>query len=227
MLTIAEETGQLETLFLVGLPVDKDGRLYNVAAVLYRGRILGMIPKKNIPMYAEFYEGRHFTPGEETVTEYRLGKQVIPFGSNLLFRCEELPELILGCELCEDLWVAEPPSTSHALMGATVIANLSASNETVSKDDYRTLLIKASSARLLCGYIYTSAGEGESTQDLVFGGHDLIAENGTLLVQSARFTTGILYTDLDVLKISSERRRMGTFGKRPMKPYLTVPFPCS
>ena len=224
LLTIAEETGQLETLFLVGLPVDKDGRLYNVAAVLYRGRILGMIPKKNIPMYAEFYEGRHFTPGEETVTEYRLGKQVIPFGSNLLFRCEELPELILGCELCEDLWVAEPPSTSHALMGATVIANLSASNETVSKDDYRTLLIKASSARLLCGYIYTSAGEGESTQDLVFGGHDLIAENGTLLVQSARFTTGILYTDLDVLKISSERRRMGTFGKRPMKPYLTVPF---
>ena len=224
LLTIAEETGQLETLFLVGLPVDKDGRLYNVAAVLYRGRILGMIPKKNIPMYAEFYEGRHFTPGEETVTEYRLGKQVIPFGSNLLFRCEELPELILGCELCEDLWVAEPPSTSHALMGATVIANLSASNETVSKDDYRTLLIKASSARLLCGYIYTSAGEGESTQDLVFGGHDLIAENGTLLVQSARFTTGILYTDLDVLKISSERRRMGTFGERPMKPYLTVPF---
>lgn len=200
LLTIAEETGQLETLFLVGLPVDKDGRLYNVAAVLYRGRILGMIPKKNIPMYAEFYEGRHFTPGEETVTEYRLGKQVIPFGSNLLFRCEELPELVLGCELCEDLWVAEPPSTSHALMGATVIANLSASNETVSKDDYRTLLIKASSARLLCGYIYTSAGEGESTQDLVFGGHDLIAENGTLLVQSARFTTGILYTDLDVLK---------------------------
>ena len=159
LLTIAEETGQLETLFLVGLPVDKDGRLYNVAAVLYRGRILGMIPKKNIPMYAEFYEGRHFTPGEETVTEYRLGKQVIPFGSNLLFRCEELPELILGCELCEDLWVAEPPSTSHALMGATVIANLSASNETVSKDDYRTLLVKASSARLLCGYIYTSAGD--------------------------------------------------------------------
>ena len=104
----------------------------------------------------------------------------------------------MGCELCEDLWVAEPPSTSHALMGATVIANLSASNETVSKDDYRTLLIKASSARLLCGYIYTSAGEGESTQDLVFGGQDLIAENGTLLVQSARFTTGILYTALDV-----------------------------
>ena len=224
LLTIVEETGQLEALFLVGLPVEKDGRLYNVAAVLYRGRILGMIPKKNIPMYAEFYEGRYFTPGEETVAEYRLGKQVIPFGSNLLFRCEELPELILGCEICEDLWVAEPPSTSHALMGATVIANLSASNETVSKDDYRTLLVKASSARLLCGYIYTSAGEGESTQDLVFGGHDLIAENGTLLAQSTRFSTGILYGDLDVLKISSERRRMGTFGKRPLKPYLTVPF---
>lgn len=227
LLTIAEETGQLEALLLVGLPVDKDGRLYNVAAVLYRGRVLGMVPKKNIPMYAEFYEGRHFTPGEETVTDYCLGGQRIPFGTNLLFRCEELPELVLGCEICEDLWVAEPPSVSHVLMGATVIANLSASNETVSKDDYRMLLVKSTSARLLCGYIYTSAGEGESTQDLVFGGHDLIAENGTLLAQSARFSTGILYADLDVWKINSERRRMETFGKRPEKSYVTVPFSMS
>ncbi len=221
---IAEETVQLEALLLVGLPVEKDGRLYNVAAVLYQGRILGMIPKKNIPMYAEFYEGRHFALGEENVTNYYLRGQEIPFGTNLLFRCEELPELVLGCEICEDLWVAESPSTSHALMGATVIANLSASNETVSKDDYRMLLVKSTSARLLCGYIYTSAGEGESTQDLVFGGHDLIAENGTLLAQSSRFSTGILYADLDVLKINSERRRMGTFGKRPSQPYFTVPF---
>ena len=224
LLTLAAETAQLEALLLVGLPIEKDGRLYNVAAVLYRGGILGMIPKKNIPMYAEFYEGRHFTDGEETVTNYRMGDKEIPFGTNLLFRCEELPELTVGCEICEDLWVAEPPSTSHALMGATVIANLSASNETVSKDDYRILLVKSASARLLCGYIYTSAGEGESTQDLVFGGHDLIAENGTVLAQSPRFSTGILYGDLDVLKISGERRRMGTFGKRPAKPYLVVPF---
>ena len=224
LLTIAEETGQLETLFLVGLPVDKDGRLYNVAAVLYRGRILGMIPKKNIPMYAEFYEGRHFTPGEETVTEYRLGKQVIPFGSNLLFRCEELPELVLGCELCEDLWVAEPPSTSHALMGATVIANLSASNETVSKDDYRTLLIKASSARLLCGYIYTSAGEGESTQDLVFGGHNIIAENGTTLASSDRFTNEVIYTELDVKRLLSERRKNTTFQTEKERMLIRIPF---
>ncbi len=224
LLTIAEETAGLEALILLGLPVEKDGRLYNVAAVLYCGDILGMIPKKNIPMYAEFYEGRHFTPGEETVTNYRLGKWEIPFGTNLLFHCVELPELVLGCEICEDLWVADPPSTSHALAGATVIANLSASNETVSKDDYRKLLVTSASARLLCGYIYTSAGEGESTQDLVFGGHNLIAENGTLLAQSARFSTGILYTDLDVLKINSERRRMGTFGRRPEKTYLTIPF---
>ena len=224
LFSIAEETAPLEALLVVGLPVEKEGRLYNVAAVLYQGRILGMIPKKNIPMYAEFYEGRYFTPGEETVTEYFLGGEEIPFGTNLLFRCEELPELVLGCEICEDLWVAEPPSTSHALMGATVIANLSASNETVSKDDYRLLLVKSASARLLCGYIYTSAGEGESTQDLVFGGHDLIAENGTMLAQSSRFSTGILYADLDVLKISSERRRMGTFGKRPVQPYRMIPF---
>ena len=120
--------------------------------------------------------------------------------------------------------MAEPPSTSHALAGATVIANLSASNETVSKDDYRMLLVKSASARLLCGYIYTSAGEGESTQDLVFGGHDLIAENGTLLVQSSRFSSGIVYADLDVLRIVNERRRMGTFGQKPEKEYRVVPF---
>lgn len=224
LLKIAEGTKSLEGLVLVGLPVEKDGRLYNVAAVLYRGNVLGMIPKKNIPTYAEFYEGRYFAPGNETVTEYVLAGQKIPFGTNLLFRCEELPELVLGCEICEDLWVADPPSTAHALMGATVIANLSASNETVSKDAYRMLLVKSASARLLCGYIYTSAGEGESTQDLVFGGHDLIAENGTLLAQSPRFTTGILYGDLDVLRIVGERRRMGTFGTRPVKTYLTIPF---
>lgn len=224
LLTIAEETSRLEALLFVGLPVEKDGRLYNVAAAVYRGSILGMIPKKNIPTYAEFYEGRYFTPGEESITNYRLGENEIPFGTNLLFCCEELPELVLGCEICEDLWVADPPSTSHALAGATVIANLSASNETVSKDTYRELLVKSASARLLCGYIYTSAGEGESTQDLVFGGHNLIAENGTLLAQSSRFATGILYTDLDVLKISSERRRMGTFGKQPTASYCKIPF---
>lgn len=187
-------------------------------------RYPGNDPEEKHPSYGEFYEGRHFTPGEETVTEYQLSGREIPFGINLLFRCTELPELVIGCEICEDLWVAEPPSTSHALAGATVIANLSASNETVSKDDYRMLLVKSASARLLCGYIYTSAGEGESTQDLVFGGHDLIAENGTLLVQSSRFSSGIVYADLDVLRIVNERRRMGTFGQKPEKEYRVVPF---
>ena len=224
LLRIMVRTAKLDAVILVGLPIEKDGRLYNVAAVLHHGDILGMIPKKNIPSYGEFYEGRHFTPGEETVTEYQLSGREIPFGINLLFRCTELPELVIGCEICEDLWVAEPPSTSHALAGATVIANLSASNETVSKDDYRMLLVKSASARLLCGYIYTSAGEGESTQDLVFGGHDLIAENGTLLVQSSRFSSGIVYADLDVLRIVNERRRMGTFGQKPEKDYRVVPF---
>ena len=224
LLQIASRSAKLDAVILVGLPVEKDGRLYNVAAVLHRGNILGMVPKKNITSYAEFYEGRHFTAGEETVTEYRLGEKQIPFGTNLLFHCTELPELVIACEICEDLWVAEPPSTSHALSGATVIANLSASNETVSKDDYRILLVKSASARLLCGYIYTSAGEGESTQDLVFGGHDLIAENGTLLSQSERFSSGIVYADLDVFRIVGERRRMGTFGEKPKKDYREVPF---
>ena len=210
LLRITAQTAKMDAVILVGLPIEKDGRLYNVAAVLHHGDIMGMIPKKNIPSYGEFYEGRHFTPGEETVTEYQLSGREIPFGINLLFRCTELPELVIGCEICEDLWVAEPPSTSHALAGATVIANLSASNETVSKDDYRMLLVKSASARLLCGYIYTSAGEGESTQDVVYGGHNLIAENGTILAESRRFVNGALYADLDIHRLDNERRRMTT-----------------
>ena len=183
LMGLAAFTSGHDALVFVGLPFEKDGKLYNVAAALQDGMILGMIPKMHIPVYAEFYEGRYFTPGEERITNFCLGEYEVPFGTNLLFCCEELPELVLGCEICEDLWVADPPSTSHALAGATVIATLSASNETVSKDAYRELLVKSTSARLLCGYIYTSAGEGESTQDLVFGGHNLIAENGTLLAQ--------------------------------------------
>ena len=132
--------------------------------------------------------------------------------------------LTVGCEICEDLWVANPPGTNHALMGATVIANLSASNETVGKDEYRELLVKSSSARLICGYIYASSGEGESTQDLVFGGHNLIAENGTILAQAKKFQCETVYGDLDIQRILSERRRMGTFGKEPQAVYAMVPF---
>ena len=224
LLKIADATEGKDALVMVGLPMERDGRLYNVAAVLQNGDILGLVPKANIPSYAEFYEGRHFTEGNAQIVSYYLEGEEIPFGTNLLFQCLNVPGLTVGCEICEDLWVANPPGTNHALMGASVIANLSASNETVAKNEYRELLVKSASARLLFAYIYASAGEGESTQDLVFGGHNLIAENGTLLAQSKRFVGGAVYGDIDVQRISGERRRMGTFGKEPDLPYVVVPF---
>ena len=221
---IAEATQDMDALVMVGLPVEREGRLYNVAAVLQQGSVLGMVPKSNLPMYGEFYEGRHFTEGNTVPVSYDFEGEEVPFGRNLLFECNSMPGLVIGCELCEDLWVADPPSTTHALMGATVIANLSASNETIGKDEYRRMLVKSTSGRLLCGYIYASAGEGESTQDLVFGGHNLIAENGSLLGEARRFCGETVYGDLDIRRILSERRRMGTFGKKKEDTYVTVTF---
>ncbi len=224
LLQIAKATKGKDAIVMVGLPVERDGNLYNVAAVLQDGEILGMVPKANIPSYAEFYEARHFAEGNMETACYYLGEEEIPFGTNLLFECTNLKGLIIGCEICEDLWVANPPATNHALMGATIIANLSASNATVGKDEYREMLVKSTSGRLLCGYVYASAGEGESTQDLVFGGHNMIAENGVMLNQSKHFEGETIYADLDVQKILMERRRMGTFGKEPGLNYVAIPF---
>ncbi|MBR1931161.1 MAG: NAD(+) synthase [Lachnospiraceae bacterium] len=221
---VAKATEGKDALVMVGLPVAKDGRLYNVAAVLQGGSILGMVPKTNIPTYAEFYEGRHFTEGNGALDAFYLDGEAIDFSSNLLFKCAEMPELVVGCEICEDLWVANPPATAHALMGATLIANLSASNETVGKEEYRRMLVQSSSARLLCVYMYASAGEGESTQDVVFGGHNLIAENGTILAESKHFQGETIYADVDLQRMLMERRRMGTFGKEPDDTYLVIPF---
>ena len=224
LLCIAERTRGKDALVMVGLPLEREGRLYNVAAVLRDGEILGMVPKANIPSYAEFYEGRHFAEGNAEPVPFSFMGKSVPFGTNILFTCETLHGLTVGCEICEDLWVADAPAVNHALQGATVIANLSASNETIGKDEYRELLVKSVSARLLCGYVYASAGEGESTQDLVFGGHNLIAENGTILAQVKRFTCETLYGDIDVWKLLADRRRMGTFGKEPKAAYVRVPF---
>ncbi len=224
LLKIAEATRGRDALAFIGLPMERAGKLYNVAAALWNGQILGLVPKANIPSYAEFYEGRHFSEGNQEPVPFMLDGKAIPFGTNILFECENVPGLSVGCEICEDLWVANPPGTNHAVMGATVIANLSASNETVGKDEYRELLVKSASARLICGYIYTSAGEGESTQDLVFGGHNLIAENGTVLVQTKRFQCETVYGDIDVQRILADRRRMGTFGKAPQAVYQKVSF---
>nr|WP_297864678.1 NAD(+) synthase [uncultured Acetatifactor sp.] len=224
LLEIAAHTREMDALVMVGLPMEREGRLYNVAAALWKGEILGFIPKANIPSYAEFYEGRHFTDGNREPVPFAFGGKRIPFGTNILFACESMHGLTIGCEICEDLWVADSPGKDHAMKGATVIVNLSASNETIGKDKYRELLVKSSSARLICGYVYASAGEGESTQDLVFGGHNLIAENGIVLAQVKNFGCETIYSDLDVERILSDRRRMGTFGQEPQEAYVKVPF---
>ena len=224
LMELAVFTQGHDSLVFVGLPFEKEGKLYNVAAVLQDGMILGMVPKMHIPNHAEFYEGRYFAPGEEAVSTVFIGEEEVPFGCNLLFETDAVKGFVVACELCEDLWVANPPCTGHALAGATLLVNLSASNETTGKDEYREMLVKSASARLVAGYIYAGAGEGESTQDLVFGGHNIIAENGTVLTQAKRFTCESIYADVDIHRLCTERRRMTTFAFDSRKEYLVVPF---
>ena len=212
LLEISNQTKGIDALIFLGIPLEYHGKLYNTAAILNHGKILGIVPKRYIPNYNEFYEVRHFTKGMEEPVAVRLNQEItVPMGMNLLFCCEEIPELKVAAEICEDLWTMQPPSIAHAQAGAVVITNLSASDEVTGKETYRRELVKGQSARLLCGYIYASAGEGESTQDVVYSGHDLIAENGVVLAESERFTKGILYSEIDVKKLISERRRMSTF----------------
>ncbi len=209
---ILQCSARFSVVFAVGLPVRVDNALYNCAAVCYKGKILGLVPKQNVPNYGEFYEARHFTSGAGMPTRMvQLCGQDIPLGVDLLFRCRTVPEFVLGCEICEDLWVPQPPSARLAEAGATVLVNLSASSELVGKAGYRRQLVAGQSARLACGYLYADAGLGESTQDLVFSGHDFICENGTVLAESERFTTGLISSELDLGRLSHERRRMNTF----------------
>ena len=208
---ITEHSAGLDMLIAVGCPLRFRGELYNCAVVMKDGKILGVVPKKFLPNYNEFYEKRHFTAAPEGEYDIELFGESVPFGLGLLFECRRMPELVFAAEICEDLWAAEPPSISLALGGATLIANLSASNETIGKDSYRRELVNSQSARLLCGYVYASAGSGESTQDLVFGGHDIIAENGIVLAESKLYSTGLTVTEIDVQKLASERRRNTSF----------------
>lgn len=220
---ILAETARLEMIFAVSLPVAVTGKLYICAAVCCKGQLLGLVPKTYLPNYAEFYEKRHFNPGSTQVATISLCGQEVLFGTNLLFRCEQMPEFVLGVEICEDLWSALPPSTFHALAGATVIANLSASDETVGKAEYRRELVRSQSARLLCGYLYAGAAHGESTQDMVFAGHDLIAENGTLLAEAKPFGDGVAVTELDCQRLQAERARNTSF-EAACDGYTVVPF---
>lgn len=209
---ILEASAGMDLVVLVGLPVAVDGKLYNCAAVLTGGHLLGLIPKTWLPNYNEFYEKRHFAAGQEEVKTIRFAGQEVPFGTRLLFACEEMPSFVLGVEICEDLWSPIPPSCAHALAGATVVANLSASDETIGKDAYRRELVCGQSARLLCGYLYADAGHGESTTDMVFAGHNLIAENGVLLSESVPFGSGCAQTELDLERMLQERIRNSSFA---------------
>lgn len=211
LVKVVEYTKNKDAIVYIGLPLEVQGKLYNVAAVICRGEILGFIPKRFLPNYNEFYEVRQFTPGPVEVMDIIFDGKVIPFGSQLLIEVPEVNGLIIGCEICEDLWTPNPPSTNHCLAGATLVVNLSASNELVGKDSYRRQLVSSTSARLITGYVYSSAGDGESTQDLVFGGHNLIAENGSVLCESGRFSPDAVYAEIDIEKLVNDRKRMNTF----------------
>ena len=221
---VAEETRHTEALVFVGLPLAIDGELYNVAAALNDGKILGFTTKTFLPNYGEFYEMRQFRPGPDTARWITLDGKKIPFGPQLLFVAEQMEELVVSAEICEDVWSPIPPSTLAAREGATVIVNCSASDETIGKAAYRESLIEGQSARLICGYIYANAGEGESTTDLVFGGHNIIAENGTTLASSNRFSNEVIYTEIDVKRLLSERRKNTTFQTEKERTLIRIPF---
>ena len=221
---IAEGSRQVDALIAVGMPLRVAGKLLNVAAILCRGKVLGFVPKVNLPAYNEFYETRHFTSGSADMGTVQFCGEEIPVGTNLLFSCENVVDLCVAAEICEDLWVPNPPSVQHALAGASVICNLSASDEMVGKGSYRRDLVAGQSARLVCAYLYATAGEGESTTDLVFGGQNLIAENGTVLAESATFKNETNVATIDVQRLVSERRRMSTFPAAESKEYREISF---
>jgi NAD+ synthase (glutamine-hydrolysing) len=200
---------------IVGLPLAVDDQLFNCAAVLHRGKVLGIIPKSFLPNYKEFYEARWFAHAAAArCREVTLAGKSVPFGTDLLFTATDVEGFTLGVEICEDLWMPIPPSSWQALNGATVLANPSASNEVIGKAAYRRQLVQSQSGRCIAGYIYASNGVSESTTDVVFGGHCLIAENGNLLAESERFQRddALLITDIDLERLAGDRRRTGSFG---------------
>ncbi|UWG95809.1 NAD(+) synthase [Dehalobacter sp. DCM] len=212
-------------LIVIGLPIEADNQLFNCAAILHNGKILGIVPKVFIPNYNEFYEKRWFSPARNRLSNsITLCGQVVPFNENLLFK-DNKAHLCLGAEICEDLWMPVPPSSRHALHGANLLVNLSASNELVGKTKYREDLIRLQSARCFAGYVYASAGPSESTTDVVFGGQMMIAENGSILEQN-RFHDGILiYADVDLDKMMNERRKSNSFmDESHTDDYRVIPF---
>ena len=212
---IISETAKLDSVIFVGLPVPRAEGIYNCAAAIKGGELLALFAKSYLPNYGEFYARRHFTPFQQNMNTQFIdfaGFEEVPFGTDILIQDEKDSAITIGCELCEDLWVPVPPSSRHILAGATIIANLSGGNEIIGKADYRRSLVKSHSARSLCAYLYANAGLDESTQDMVFAGHNLISENGTLLAESSLFSSETIYADIDVERLCQERRRTTSFG---------------
>ena len=204
---IAKSTLNISALCFVGAPIVNDGRLYNCAVVINKGKIIGVVPKTNLPNYGEFYERRHFYPAQGGVTEVSICGNVVPFGTDLIFKANNYGDFTVACEICEDLWVPDSPSVRHARAGANIIVNLSCSDEVVGKAEYRKSLVAIQSAKLLCGYVYCDSGDGESTTDMVFAGHNIICENGTILAENKLFENGLLFSEIDVEKLAAERMR--------------------
>lgn len=221
LIDICKSTSKLDIISVIGFPLSYKASLYNCAAVIYHGEILGIVPKQNIPNYSEFYEMRYFTEGKGSMQAVIDGKEVC-MSTDMVFSCSNMPEFTFGVEICEDIWVSSSPSLDLSCYGATIIANLSASNEVIGKAEYRRNLVKMQSAKTVSAYLYADAGLGESTTDMVYSGHNIISENGTVLSEAKQFTTGLIFADLDLQKITSERRRSNTF--KPKQPTNNIKF---
>lgn len=222
-----DETKEFDMLSIVGLPMFYENKIYNCAAVVKGGELLGVVAKSNLPTYGEFYEGRYFVPCPEENFSYLFNGKYVPFGRNILFSCKTMPLLKLGIEICEDIWVNTPPSNMLSIAGATLLANLSASNEVVAKDEYRRALVASQSAKTVSAYIYANCGEGESTSDVVYSGHSIIAENGSVISERIPFdftSEKFITAEVDLEKISLERRRRNTVTTNAPKNIVTVSF---
>ena len=214
-------------LVFVGAPVENSGRLYNCAVVFNNGSILAVIPKSNIPNYGEFYERRHFCPADEGHSEIKVAGTSALFGTDIIFEDKNMPLFTVAAEICEDLWVPSSPSVRHALSGANIIVNLSCSDEIAGKAEYRRNLVKMQSSKLISGYVYCDAGNGESTTDMVFAGHNVICENGSVLKESKLFENGLIFADIDVEKLDGERKRCASTyycGKSECFSHNRIPF---
>lgn len=225
LLVIKEKTKDLNMVVAVGLPLEVKNQLYNCIAILFDNQILGIVPKTYIPNYHEFYEARHFASAPKENIDINIGDvEYISFGSRLIFQDISHPYLRIAAEVCEDVWAPLPPSTYHCLNGATLILNSSASNDLTGKSDYRRNLISTHSAQCVCGYVYTNAGLGESSTDVVFSGHHLICENGVILNESKQYETGIIYADMDLEKLARERLEMSTYHNEFNDDYWFIDF---